>query len=132
AGTGVGDTHGRPAPSHFGLAQLRADLADYSCWLSQGAVVGSARGKRRRVAFAGKRWVAVAAVVVIAAACAVTGLVRWAGTGKPAAAGTQIAAATKARAAGGSADRRQVTGSPAPPGGAPEAGLTAVAAGPVN
>ncbi|HWG13826.1 MAG TPA: ricin-type beta-trefoil lectin domain protein [Streptosporangiaceae bacterium] len=78
---------------------------------------------------------AVAAAVVIAAACAVTGLVRWAGTGetsKPAAAGTQVGAATKAKAAGGSADRRQVTGSPATPGGTPEADLTAVAAGPVN
>lgn len=75
---------------------------------------------------------AAAAVVVIASACAVTGLVRWAGAGgtRPAAAagGTQ---AGVVQAADGHAARPDTTGAHVPPGGAPEAALSAVAAGPV-
>ncbi len=109
------------------------DLAGYGCWRSQGAVVRRARGTRRRGASSSRRWIAAAAVVVIASACVVTGLVQWAGaagTKAPAAvAGSQVDATRKA---GGHTSRPDITGAHVAPGGAPEAGLTAVAAGPVT
>lgn len=92
--------------------------------------MGRARGSRGRRVSVGRRWVAAIAVVVIAAAGAVTGFVRWGGataTSKPAAAaGIRVGAAARA------ADHPDSTGAQVASGGTPVAGLTSVAAGPVT